>query len=112
MEAKDLTDLVSFRPEGPRTEGVFETARLWSQLVCLERNQQLGPITDPDSDAVFTVAAGEIVVQVDRSRKRLRQWGSALVPAGGEVTITNASGDPAVVLIVAAPPPARRPSLE
>jgi len=30
------------------------------------------------------------------------------VPAGSELFITNATGDPAVVLLVAAPPPVRR----
>ena len=58
------------------------------------------------------MVAGEVVIQVTRSRKRLRQWATVLVPAGDEVTLTNASADPAVVLIVAAPPPARRPGEE
>ena len=40
--------------------------------------------------------------------KRLGQWESTLVPAGSELTITNATGDPAVVLLVAAPPPPKR----
>jgi hypothetical protein len=43
---------------------------------------------------------------VDRKRKRLKQWGTVLVPAGAELVVTNASYDPAVVLLVTAPPPA------
>ncbi|MFN2543028.1 MAG: hypothetical protein ABR600_00445, partial [Actinomycetota bacterium] len=62
-------------------------------------------IADPGSDAVFTVVAGEVVIQVDKGRKRLGQWGVALAPAGSSVTMTNASAEPAVVLVVAAPPP-------
>ena len=49
-----------------------------------------------------------VVVQVDRRRKRLEQWGTTLVPAGSELTITNATPEPAVVLLVAAPPPTKR----
>jgi quercetin dioxygenase-like cupin family protein len=112
METRDLTDLVHFFPDRPRAETLFETDRLWSQLVCLDRGQALGPITDRSADGLFTVVAGEVVIQVSRSRKRLRQWATVLVPAGDEVTVTNASADPAVVLIVAAPPPARRPGVE
>ena len=108
METRDLTELVRFSPEGPAHNSVFESERLWSQLVCLEQGHQLGPITDEASDAVFTVIAGRVVIQVDRRRKRLSQWGSALVPAGTEVTVTNAGGDPAVIFVVAAPPPTPR----
>lgn len=108
MKARNLTDLVRFSEDGPHHETLHESERLWSEVVCLERNQQLGPITDPDSDAICTVIAGEVAVQVDRGRKRLPQWGSVLVPAGSELVVKNASTEPAVVLLVAAPPPTRR----
>ena len=109
METRDLKELVQFSPEGPARHALFETGRIWSQLVCLDRGQQLGPIRDPASDGVFTVVAGRVVVQIDRRRRRLDQWGSALVPAGSDITVTNAGGDPAVLLVVAAPPPPPRP---
>ncbi len=110
METVDLRDLVHFDPDGALTHDVLESPHLWSQLVCLERNQQHGPVSDPGSDALFVVVAGEVVLQAGKSRKRLRQWGSGLAPAGTEVTVTNASVDPAVVLVVAAPPPPPTPS--
>jgi quercetin dioxygenase-like cupin family protein len=108
MEARDLRDLVHFDEEGPRHEALFETDRLWSEVVCLDRNQALGPIADRDSDAILVVVTGKVVVQVDRGRKRREQWETALVPAGSELSITNASEEPAVMLLVAAPPPPRR----
>ena len=110
VDAKDLTDLVHFDPEGPATHDLFETGRMWAQVVCLDRNQQLGPIGDAAADGLFVVLAGEVVVQVDRGRKRMKQWGSTVAPAGSEVTLTNASGDPAVVLVVTAPPPGSPPA--
>ncbi len=106
MEAKDLRDLVHFDPEGPATHDVFETEHMWSQLICLERTQRVGPIGDPTSDALFLVVAGEVVIQVDKARTRVQQWSAVLAPAGGEVTISNASTEPAVILVTAAPPPA------
>ena len=108
MEARDLRDLVTFDESGPRHESLFETDHLWSEVVNLDRNQSLGTIRDDDSDAIALIVSGKIVAQVDRRRKRLEQWETALVPAGSELFITNASDEPAVVLLVAAPPPVRR----
>lgn len=108
MEAKDLRDLVRFEEEGPSHQTLFETERLWSEVLGLDRNQQLGPISDHDSDALILVVTGKVVVQVNRARKRREQWETTLVPAGSELTITNAAGEPAVILIVAAPPPPAR----
>lgn len=108
MRVRDLRDLVRFSEEGPTHEPVFESEHLWSEVVCLERAQELGPISDPDSDALCVLLAGEVAVQIGRGRERIRQWGSALVPAGSELTIRNASIEPAVVLLVAAPPPTPR----
>jgi glyoxylate utilization-related uncharacterized protein len=108
VDARDLRDLVRFGEDGPRHEPLFESEHLWSELVCLETNQAVGTISDPDSDALALIVTGRVVVQVDRRRKRLGQWEAAFVPAGAELTITNATGEPAVVLLVAAPPPPER----
>ena len=112
MESKDLRDLVRFDQDGPRHEELWVSDELWSEVVCLQGPQGIGPISDRDSDAICTVLAGEVAVQVDRGRSRLGQWGSALVPKGSELTIRNASPEPSVVLIVAAPPPPPRPLVE
>lgn len=112
MEHKDLRELVRFSESGPHHGPLFESERLWSEVVCLDRAQELGPVSDPDSDGLLVLLAGEVAVQVGRGRKRLRQWGSVLVPAGSDLTIRNASMEPAVVLLVAAPPPTPRPISE
>ena len=112
MRAKDLRDLVHFSEDGPNHEEVFESEHLWSEVVCLERAQSLGPISDRDSDALCCVIAGEVAIQIDVGRKRLEQWGTVLVPAGARLTVTNASEEPAVLLLVAAPPPTPRPISE
>jgi mannose-6-phosphate isomerase-like protein (cupin superfamily) len=106
VNAQDLRDFVFFQDEQVTRRTVFETERMWSEVVCLNLNQALGPIADPNSDAIFTIVSGEAVVQVDRRRRRLKQWRSVLVPAGSEITVTNASPEPLVVMAVVAPPPA------
>jgi mannose-6-phosphate isomerase-like protein (cupin superfamily) len=105
MEQQNLTDFVRFSDDSVLRETVFETLRLWSQVVCLSRAQTFGPVADEDSDAIFTILAGEAVFLVDGKRKRLSQWGAVLVPAGANLTIKNASVDPLVLLLTAAPPP-------
>lgn len=108
MDARDLRDLVSFSHEGPVHRPVAETGNLWSELVCLEGAQQVGPIGDRDSDAICTVVAGRVVVQIGRDRARVGQWEVVVVPAGSTLTITNGGEEPSVVLLVAAPPPPGR----
>jgi quercetin dioxygenase-like cupin family protein len=108
VDARDLRDLVRFDEDGPHHEDLFESDHLWSEVVCLDRNQRLGTIRDADSDALVLVVTGRVVAQVNRGRKRLEQWETTLVPAGSELTITNATEDPSVVLLVVAPPPVRR----
>jgi len=112
VETTDLRQLVRFDDEGPRHEELFQSEHLWSEVLCLKGPQGIGPIADRDSDAICTVVAGKVAVQIDRDRKRLEQWGAALVPKGSELTIKNASDEPAVVLLIAAPPPTPHPWIE
>ncbi|MDH4111101.1 MAG: cupin domain-containing protein [Actinomycetota bacterium] len=105
MKPRDMRDLVWFDDDDARTEVLFETERIWSQLICLQGSQGLGPISDAGSDAIVSVLAGEVAVQIGKSRTRMSQWHSALVPAGTELTIRNASEEPAVVQVTTAPPP-------
>ena len=98
--------MVAFSEAGAHRETVFRTQHLRSEILCLDKNQATDPSTDRDSDVMVTVVAGEVVVYLDRKFKRFRQWGATVAPAGTEMVIKNASSDPAVILLVAAPPPA------
>jgi quercetin dioxygenase-like cupin family protein len=105
MDSADLRDFVEFSDQGPVRKTVFESDRLFAQVVCVDVKGAYGPVSDPSADAVVTVVAGEAAFQVGRARKRLEQWGSVLVPAGAELHVANASPDPLVLLLVTAPPP-------
>jgi glyoxylate utilization-related uncharacterized protein len=105
MKPRDIRDLVHFSDDEARHETLFESERLWSEVICIQGNQGLGPMSDPGSDAVLAVLSGEVAAQVGKDRSRMKQWGSVLVPAGAQLTIRNASTDPAVLLLVAGPPP-------
>jgi len=106
VKTRRVTDLVHFEDDDARTEILYETRRLFSQVVCVQGSQGIGPMSDASSDGIVVVLAGEIATQVGKTRARMRQWESALVPAGEELTLRNASEEPSVVLLVLAPPPA------
>ena len=106
MNTRKVTDLVHFEDDAARTDVLYETRQLFSQVVCVQGSQGIGPMSDASSDGIVVVLAGEIATQVGKARARMRQWESALVPAGEELTFRNASEEPSVVLLVLAPPPA------
>jgi mannose-6-phosphate isomerase-like protein (cupin superfamily) len=108
MDATDLREFVEFEEGQTVRRTVFESERLWVQTLCLDRNGTYGPVGDPASDATMTILAGEAVFMVDKKRKRLKQWGSVLVPAAAELVVRNASTEPLVILMVVAPPPPAR----
>jgi mannose-6-phosphate isomerase-like protein (cupin superfamily) len=106
METRDIRDLVHFSDDEARHDTLFESERLWSEVVCLQGAQGLGPLADATADGLLAVLSGEIAVQIGKGRARMKQWESVLVPAGSPLTIRNASADPTVLLLVTAPPPA------
>ncbi len=105
MKTRDVRDLVRFDEHEARHEILYETGQLFSQVICLQQSQSLGPVGDPRADAVCLIMAGEVSVQVGIGRRRMKQWESVLVPGGEDLTLRNASTEPGVVLLVTAPPP-------
>jgi glyoxylate utilization-related uncharacterized protein len=105
VKTLDIRDLVHFSDDEPRRRTLIEGERLWSEVVCLQQAQGLGPIRDDASEGILVVLAGEVATQVGKGRARMKQWETVEVPAGLELTIRNASEEPAVVLLVVAPPP-------
>jgi mannose-6-phosphate isomerase-like protein (cupin superfamily) len=105
MKPRDIRDLIWFADDAARQETLFESEHLWSQIVCLQGSQGIGPMVDPESDAVMAVLAGEVAAQIGKGRARMGQWESVLVPHGEELNIRNASAEPSVVMLVVSPPP-------
>jgi glyoxylate utilization-related uncharacterized protein len=105
MRTKDIRDLVWFAEDEARTDTLFESDHLWSQVVCLQNAQGIGPMSDATSDAMVTVLAGEVSAQSGNGRARMGQWESVLIPAGTDLTLRNASEEPSVVLMTLSPPP-------
>lgn len=104
MDTADLRDFVEFEDGGAHSREVFGSKRLAARVISVDVNRAYGPAGDPEADAMLVILAGEAVFQVDRRRRRMQQWGSVLVEAGHEVVVTNASGEPLVLLLISAPP--------
>jgi glyoxylate utilization-related uncharacterized protein len=105
LKTRNVTDLIYFDDEAARREVLHETEHLFSQVICLQEAQGIGPVSDATSDGLLVVLSGEVSAQIGRNRARMKQWASATVAAGDELTLRNASPDPSVVLLVLAPPP-------
>ena len=105
MKTLDIRDLVRFSDDDPRRQTLIEGERLWSEIICLQGTQGVGPVRDYGSDGLLVVLAGEVATQIGKGRARMKQWETVEVPAGLELTVRNASEEPAVVLLVVAPPP-------
>jgi hypothetical protein len=105
VKARDIRDLVHFSDDEPRRRTLVDGERLWSEIVCLQGAQGVGPLRDDGSDGLLVVLAGSVAAQVGKGRARMKQWETLEVPAGLELTVRNASDQPAVLLLVVAPPP-------
>jgi glyoxylate utilization-related uncharacterized protein len=105
MKTRRVTDLVHFDDDQARTDVLYETERLFTQVVCVQGSQAIGPMSDQEAEGLVVVLAGEVAAQVGKARARMNQWESVLVPPGEALTLRNASAEPSVVLLVLAPPP-------
>jgi glyoxylate utilization-related uncharacterized protein len=105
VKTLDIRDLVHFSEDEARRRTLIENERLWSEIVCLEGAQGIGPVRDDVADGLVLVLSGEIATQVGKGRARMKQWEVVEVPAGHDLTIRNASEEPSVVLLVVSPPP-------
>jgi hypothetical protein len=105
VKTLDIRELVRFSDDEPRRSTLAEAEHLWSEVVCLQGSQGIGPLRDDDADGLLVVLAGTVATQVGKGRARMGQWASVLIPSGEELTVRNASEEPAVLLVVAAPPP-------
>jgi glyoxylate utilization-related uncharacterized protein len=105
VKTLDIRDLVAFSDDEPRRRTLLEGAHLWSEVICLQGSQGIGPVRDEGADGILVVLAGEVATQIGKGRARMKQWEAVDVPAGQDLTVRNASEEPSVVLLVVAPPP-------
>ena len=64
MKPRIVTDLVYFDEDAARTEVLHETEHLFSQVICLQEAQGIGPMRDAASEGLVVVLSGEVAAQV------------------------------------------------
>ena len=55
MKTRNVTDLIFFDEEAARTEVLYESEQLFSQVICLQEAQGVGPMQDPGSEGLLVV---------------------------------------------------------
>ncbi|MFT3917057.1 MAG: cupin domain-containing protein [Anaeromyxobacteraceae bacterium] len=82
---------------------LFETARFFADVYCMEVGQQQKPHVHADSDKLYAVLEGTAVATVGGEEATLGPGEVVLCPAGVEHAIENRGPGRAAVLAFAAP---------
>jgi len=104
IESKRL-DVRRFDPAKLQKLNLFQTARFFCDVYCLEPGQAQRPHRHEAADKVYAVLEGEAVVQVGEERRRLAAGEAALAPAGVDHGLENPGPGRAAVLVFMAPGP-------
>jgi mannose-6-phosphate isomerase-like protein (cupin superfamily) len=110
LEKKRL-DVRRFDPAKMQKLSLFETARLYLDVYCLEPGQSQKPHVHADSDKVYACLEGTAVATIGGEEVALQPGEAVMAPAGVEHGLENRGPARTAVLAMAAPhthPPAAR----
>ena len=105
MQIARIDALKGFSPEGMRKVNLFETARFFLDVYCLEPGQSQQPHTHVENDKVYLVQEGRGRFQVGMAEETLGPGEAVLAPAGELHGVTNDGPGRLVVLTFMAPHP-------
>ncbi|MGC8877295.1 cupin domain-containing protein [Thermus sp.] len=105
MEIRDLKSLVRYDPEKMAKIPVFHSEKMLYDLYALLPGQAQKVHAHEGSDKVYYVLEGEVVARVGEEEALLAPGMAVLAPAGVPHGVRNASGSPALLLVVMAPRP-------
>ena len=84
---------------------LFETARFFCDVYCLEPGQSQKAHAHAGSDKVYAVLEGAVVAEIAGEVRELQAGEAVLAEAGSEHGIVNRSQSRAAVLVFMAPKP-------
>ena len=105
MKVVQLEDLRRFDPEKMRKNNLFETARFFCDLYCLEPGQTQAPHTHEGSDKIYLVLEGEGTFQVGSEEAALEAGQATLAESGEIHGVVNEGPERLVCLVFMAPHP-------
>ena len=105
MEVRTLKDLIRFDPEKKQKIPVFDSPHMYYDLYTLMPGQLQRPFVFKRADKIIYVLEGSLRVSVAGETADLEAGQALRVPAGAVNSMENATGEPAVALVVVAPHP-------
>jgi mannose-6-phosphate isomerase-like protein (cupin superfamily) len=98
-------DVRRFDPAKMQKINLFDTARFFCDIYCLEPGQAQKPHRHDGADKVYAVLEGEALVRVGEDSATLTAGAAALAPAGVDHALENRGPARAAVLVFMAPKP-------
>jgi len=103
MEIKTLSSLAAFQAEKMKKVSLFSTARVMSDLYCLEPGQAQKVHAHDGEDKIYCVLSGEGTVTVGDDTASIGAGQIVIAPAGKPHGLTNGAGGRMEVLVFMAP---------
>ena len=98
-------DARRFDPAKMQKLNLFETARLFCDVYCLEPGQAQKPHRHEGADKIYAVLEGEVQVRIGADTATLTPGQAVLAPSGIDHALDNRSPARAAVLVFMAPRP-------
>lgn len=105
MDAKSIDSLKLFSAEKMAKNNIFETARFFCDLYCLEPGQSQKLHSHDDADKIYFVLEGEGTFQIGEERATLGSNNCILARAGLPHGVENSSASQLILLVFMAPHP-------
>jgi mannose-6-phosphate isomerase-like protein (cupin superfamily) len=104
MQVADLS-VRRFAPEGLQKLNLFQTARFFADIYCLEPEQEQKPHAHEGADKVYIVLEGRARVRVGEEERDLGPNQAVLAPGGQPHGVRNPGPERLTLLVFMAPVP-------
>ncbi len=105
MDIQNFTSARRFAAEKMQKLNLFETARFFCDVYCLEPGQAQKAHSHAESDKVYALLEGAVTVQVGAEEAPLAPGDCVLAPAGEAHGVRNTGTERAALLVFMAPHP-------
>src|SRR5262245_49749559 len=105
MDVKDLNSPRRFSPDKMQKVNLFETARMFADIYCLEPGQEQKPHAHNGADKIYFVLEGSGRFRIGDEEHELEADQIVLAPSGVDHGVSNQSQSRLVLLVFMAPNP-------
>lgn len=105
MKVVNVHDCKEFSPEKMQKQNIFQSARFFCDVYCLEPGQEQKGHVHAHQDKVYLVLEGEGTFKIGSESRVLGEADITMAPAGEEHGVMNHTADRLRVLVFMAPNP-------